>query len=127
MHQILQHQLAPVTCMTSLPVQTLISKLEYWISLLASVRSSLQTQVSLLDSALSTMNFSEPSTLVIQHIQSVHEVLANQLSDLLQEISDLELAKHILVPTQSSTVDYYDHIFRLSDHRDILRNRAAYF
>ena len=98
--------LVPVTCMTSLPVQILISKLEHWISLLASVQSSLQIQVSLLDLALSNLNFSQPSSLVIQHIQSINEVLANQLLDLLQEISDLELAKNLLVTTQSSTVDY---------------------
>jgi len=119
--------LVPVTCMTSLPVQILISKLEHWISLLASVQSSLKTQVSLLDLALSNLNFSQPSSLVIQNIHSICEVLTNQLSEVLWEISDLELAKNLLITTQSSIGDYYVHRFRLSDHWDTLRNRAAYY
>jgi len=69
--------------MTSLPVEILISKLEHWISLLASVQSSLKTQVSLLDLALSNLNFSQPSSLVIQNIHSICEVLTNQLSEVL--------------------------------------------
>ncbi len=48
--------LAFVTCMTSTLVEVLISELEHWLSLLATVRSSLQNQVSPLDSALSNLN-----------------------------------------------------------------------
>jgi len=104
-------------CMTSIPVDTWISKLKHWRSLLTSVRSSLQPQVSLLDSALSNLTFSQPSPPVIQNIQS----------EVLREISDLELTKNLLITTQPSTGDSYKHIFRLSDRRNSLRHRAAYY
>jgi hypothetical protein len=112
--------------MTSILVATLISELEYWISL-TTVRSSLQTQVSLLDSALSNLHLSQPSLPVIQNIQSVQVTLENQLSKVLREISDLELARNLLVTTQPSSGDYYEHIFRLSDRRNSLRQRATYY
>jgi uncharacterized membrane protein YgaE (UPF0421/DUF939 family) len=64
--------------------------------------------------------------MVIQNIHSIQEVIANQLSDVLQEISDLELAKNLLATSQLSTRDY-QHIFRLSDRRNNLRNRAEYY
>jgi hypothetical protein len=113
--------------MTSIPVATLLSELEHWISSLTSVRSSLQTQVSLLDSALSNLHLTQPSSTVIQNIQSVQVALANQLSEVLRDISDLELVRNLLVTTQPSTGDSYKHIFRLSNCRNILRHRANYY
>jgi hypothetical protein len=44
-------QLGIVPYMTSIPVETLITKLDYWLSLLDTVRVSFQNQVTLLDSA----------------------------------------------------------------------------
>jgi len=113
--------------MTSLPVQNLISKVEHWLSLLASVRSSLQTQISLLDMALYNLNLYQSSSLATQNIHSGREVISHQLSEVLQEISDLELSRNLLTSPQSSTSDYGEHIFRLSDHRNNLRHRAAYY
>jgi putative lipoic acid-binding regulatory protein len=112
--------------MTSIPVETLISKLDHWLSLLASVRSSLQTQVSLLDSALSNLNFSQPSSLAIQNISTVRQAIATQLTKVLREISDLDLVKTLLTTTHSS-IGNYEHIFRLSDRRTNIRHRAGYY
>jgi hypothetical protein len=112
--------------MTSIPVETLISKLDHWISLLTTVRFSLQTQVSLLDSALSNLRISQPSSQVIQYIQPVQAALAHQLSKVLREISDLELARNLLVTNPPNTEAFYEHIFRLSDRRNSLNHRATY-
>jgi hypothetical protein len=113
--------------MTSLPVQNLISKVEHWLSLLASVRSSLQTQISLLDMALYNLNLYQSSSLATQNIHSGREVISHQLSEVLQEISDLELSRNLLTSPQSSTSDYGELIFWLSDHCNNLRHRAAYY
>jgi len=114
--------------MTSLPVETLISKLDHWLSLLDSVRSSFQTQVSLLDSALSNLTFNQPSSLVIQNLHSDRETIANQLAEVLRKISDLNLARNLLVTSQPSTEGYkgYEYLFRLSNCCTNLRHRAAY-
>jgi hypothetical protein len=117
--------LAFVTCMTSTPVEELISELELWLSLLATVRSSLQNQVSLLDSALSNLNLSQSSLLVTQNIHSVCKTIATQLSKVLREISDLELTRNLLT-TQLSTGNY-EYIFRLSDRQNNLTHRAEYY
>lgn len=116
-----------VTCMTSLPVGTLLSKLEHWLSILASFQSSLQTQVSQLGLALSNLHIHQPSPLVIQNIHSVREAIAYRLSEVLQEISDLELAKNLLTTPQSSTQDNYKYIFQLLDRHNNLTHRAVYY
>jgi hypothetical protein len=112
--------------MTSNSVESLISKLDHWLSSLEHVRSSFQSQVTLLDSALSILNLSQPSPSAIQNLHIVHEVLTNQLNQVIREISDLNLARTLLVTTPSTTVDY-EHIFRLSDRRSTLRHRSAYY
>jgi hypothetical protein len=113
--------------MTSPSVDTLISKLDHWLSLLDSVRSSFQTQVSLLDSALSNLALNQQQ--VRQNLHSVQETIANQLAEVLGEISDLNLARNLLVTSLPSTEDYegYEYIFRLSDHSTNLNHRAAYY
>jgi hypothetical protein len=88
--------------MSSTRVQSLISRLDYWISSLESVKLLFQNQVSQLDTAISDLNSNQPSSLAIQHIQSIHNTLANRLSEVLREISDLNLVKHLLVSTQPS-------------------------
>lgn len=120
-------QLGFVPCMTSPSVDTLISKLDHWLSLLDSVRSSFQTQVSLLDSALSNLALNQQQ--VRQNLHSVQETIANQLAEVLGEISDLNLARNLLVTSLPSTEDYegYEYIFRLSDHSTNLNHRAAYY
>jgi CHAD domain-containing protein len=113
-------------CMTSNSVESLISKLDHWLSSLEHVRSSFQTQVSLLDSALSILNLGQPPPSVIQNLHTVRKVLTNQLNRVIREISDLNLARTLLITTPSTTVDY-EHIFRLSVRRSTLRQRSAYY
>jgi hypothetical protein len=112
--------------MTSNSVESLLSKLDHWLSSLEYVRSSFQTQVSLLDSALSISNLSQPPSSAIQNLHTGREALTNQLTQVFRKISDLNLARTLLVTTPSATEDY-EHIFRLSDQRTTLRHRAAYY
>ena len=64
-----------IICMTTISVATLLSELDHWISCLTAVKSSLETQVSLLDSGLSHLHSSQPSSPAIHNIQSVHLAL----------------------------------------------------
>jgi hypothetical protein len=115
--------------MTSIPVETLITKLDHWLSLLDTVRVSFQNQVLLLDSALSNLNENQQSPLVLQNLHSVREVTANQLAEVIREISDLTLARNLLVTSHSSTKEYanYKYLFRLSDRHTNLNHRATYY
>jgi hypothetical protein len=85
-------------------------RLDHWILSLESVKLSFQSQVRQLDSAISELNSNQPNSPAIQHIQSVRDSLASQLSSVLQEISDLNLVKHLLVSTQPS-IRNYEHLF----------------
>jgi len=112
--------------MTSPRAESFISRLDQWISALESVKLLFQNQVRQLDSAISELNSNQPSSLAIPHIQSVHDSLANQLSEVLREIADLNLVKCLLVSTQPSAGNY-EHLFRLSDRQTILWYRVAYY
>jgi len=95
--------------MTSNSVESLLSKLDHWLSSLEYVRSSFQTQVSLLDSALSISNLSQPPSSATQNLHTGREALTNQLTQVFRKISDLNLARTLLVTTPSATEDY-EHI-----------------
>jgi hypothetical protein len=105
--------------MTSTSVQSFISRLDHWIVTLDSVKLLFQNQVRQLDSAISELNSNHPSSLAIPHIKSVRDHQANQLSEVLREISDLQLIKRLLVSTQPSTGNY-EHLFQLSDRQTSL-------
>jgi hypothetical protein len=122
----ISNQLAVVYCMTSPRAESFISRLDQWISALESVKLLFQNQVRQLDSAIPELNSNQPSSLAIPHIQSVRVSLANQLSEVLREIADLNLVKRLLVSTQPSAGNY-EHLFRLSDRQTILWYRAAYY
>jgi hypothetical protein len=72
------------------------------------------------------LNSNQPSSLAIQNIQTVRDSLANQLSEAIREISDLNLVKRLLTLTQPS-VENYRHLFRLSHRQNILRYGATYY
>jgi hypothetical protein len=118
--------LAVIHCMTSPRDQSFISRLDQWITALESVKLLFQVQVRQLDSTISELNSNQPSSLAIPHIQFICDSLANQLSEVLREITDLNLVKRLLVSTQPSAGNY-EHLFRLSDRQTILRYRAAYY
>jgi hypothetical protein len=113
--------------MTTISVTTLLSELEHWIYCLTSVKSSLETQVSLLDSAVSHLHSSQPSSPSIHNIQSVQLALTNQFSEVVQELSDLDLTRNLLATNTPSTGNSYEYLFRLSDRRNSLRHRANYY
>jgi hypothetical protein len=112
--------------MTSPIDQSFISRLDQWITALESVKLLFLNQVRELDATISELNSNQPSSLAIPHIQSVRDFQANQLSEVLREITDLNLAKHLLFSTQPSAGNY-EHLFRLSDHQTSLWYRAAYY
>jgi hypothetical protein len=113
--------------MTTISVATLLTELEHWISCLTSVKSSLETQVSLLDSAVSHLHSSQPSSPAIHNIQSVQLALTNQLSEVVRELSDLDLTRNLLATNTPSTGNSYEYLLRLSDRRNSLRHRANYY
>jgi len=113
--------------MTTISVATLLTELEHWISCLTSVKSSLETQVSLLDSAVSHLHSSQPSSPAIHNIQSVHLAVTYQLSEVVRELSDLDLTRNLLATNIPDTGNSYEYLFRLSDRRKSLRHRANYY
>ena len=116
-----------IICMTTISVATLLSELDHWISCLTAVKSSLETQVSLLDSGLSNLHSSQPSSPAIHNIQSVHLALTYQLSEVVRELSDLDLTRNLLATNIPSNGNSYEYLFRLSDRRNSLRHRASYY
>ncbi|MFN9658646.1 MAG: hypothetical protein ACK55Q_23490 [Dolichospermum sp.] len=113
--------------MTTISVATLLSELDHWISCLTAVKSSLETQVSLLDSGLSHLHSSQPSSQAIHNIQTVHLALTYQLSEVVRELSDLDLTRNLLATNIPSNGNSYEYLFRLSDRRNSLRHRANYY
>jgi hypothetical protein len=112
--------------MASTSGHSFISRLDHWILSLESVKLSFQGQVQQLDSAISELNSNQPFSPAIQHIQSVRDSLASQLSTVLQKISNLNLVKRLLVSKQPS-IGNYEHLFRLSYRQNRLRYRAEYY
>jgi hypothetical protein len=104
---------------------SLIARLDQWLSSLESVRLLFHNHVTQLDLALSELNLNQSYPSAVQHIQFVRHYQANQLSEVLKEISDLNLARQLLtndLPISSG----YEHLFRLSDRRASLRHRSVY-
>jgi len=124
-----KHILKPVGscyCMASTGSHSFTSRLDHWILSLESEKLSFQSQVQQLNSAISELNSYQPNSPAIQHIQFVRDSLASKLSSVLQEISDLNLVKHLLVSTQPSTRNY-EHLLQLSYRQNRLRYRAEYY
>jgi len=107
-------------------VPSLISRLDQWLSSLESVRLLFHTQVMQLDLAISELNLNQSYPSAVHHIQSIRDTQANQLSEVLKEISDLNLARQLLTTAQP-TPGGYEHLFRLSDRRAALRHRSVYY
>jgi TorA maturation chaperone TorD len=107
-------------------VPSLIFRLDQWLSSLESVRLLFHTQVTQLDLAISEINLNQSYPSAVQHIHSIHDTLANQLSEVLKEISNLNLAKQLLATSQPTSREY-KHLFRLSDRRAALRHRSVYY
>jgi hypothetical protein len=112
-------------CMASTGVNSFTSRLDHWILSLESKKLSFQSQVQQLDLAISELNSNHPNSPAIQHIQLVRGSLVSQLTSVLQEISDLNLVKHLLVSTQPS-IRNYEHLIRLSHRQNRLRHSAEY-
>jgi hypothetical protein len=124
-----KHILKPVgncNCMASTGGHSFTSRLDHWILSLESEKLSFQSQVQQLDLAISELNSNQPNSPAAQHIQFVRDSLVSQLSSVLQEISDLNLVKHLLVSTQPS-IRNYEHLIRLSHRQNRLRHSAEYY
>jgi hypothetical protein len=100
-----------------------IARLDQLLSSLESVRILFHNQVTQLDLAFTELNLNQSYPSAVQHIQFVRDAQANQLSEVLKEISDLNLARQLLTSDQP-TPGGYEHLFRLSDHRAALRHRC---
>jgi len=111
-------------CMATTGGHSFTSRLDYWILSLETEKLSFQSQVQQLDTANFELNSNQPKSPAIQHIQSVHDSLESQLSSVQQEISDLNLVKHLLVSTQPSTRNY-EHLLRLSHRQNRLPQCGA--
>jgi len=105
---------------------SLIARLDQWLSSLESVRLLFHNHVTQLDLALSELNLNQSYPSAVQHIQFVRDYQANQLSEVLKEISDLNLARQLLTNDQPTSRGY-EHLFRLSDRRASLRHRSVYY
>jgi hypothetical protein len=92
---------------------------------LESVRLLFHTQVTQLDLAISELKLNQSYPSAVHYIQSVRDTQANQLSEVLKEISDLNLARQLLTTAQP-TPGGYEHLFRLHTDRYTTKTSLTY-